>query len=69
MSQEIKNPIQKIESTNTLEDELNIYKSALQEIRDLPLEPSNSPTMTDQLWHFVRWSKSIARNALDRGSK
>ena len=45
MSQEIKNPIQKIESTNTLEDELNIYKSALQEIRDLPLEPSNSPRM------------------------
>lgn len=49
-----------------LVEQLEIYKKALEEIRALPLQPSNSPRMTDQLWHFVRWSKSIARNALDK---
>jgi hypothetical protein len=68
MSDSIDNaPIPLVESDPShLAQQLDVYKKALEEIRDLPLQPSNSPRMTDQLWHFVRWSKSIARNALDK---
>ncbi len=40
------------------------YRSALESIRDQKFEPANSPRLTDQLWHFVRWSKATAREAL-----
>jgi len=68
MSDETKNALIPLEDNeqSVMTEQLAIYKKALEEIRDLPLEPSNSPRMTDQLWHFVRWSKSIARNALDK---
>jgi hypothetical protein len=46
--------------------QIETYKKALEQIKDLPLEQSNSFRMIHQLWHFVRWSKSIARNALDK---
>jgi hypothetical protein len=52
-----------------LERELDRYRSALELIRDHPFEQTNSPRLTDQLWHFVRWSKATARNALDRGGE
>ncbi|HEY5622937.1 MAG TPA: hypothetical protein VIV14_04175 [Gammaproteobacteria bacterium] len=41
------------------------YRKALELIRDQTFEPANSPRIIDQLWHFVRWSKSTARNALE----
>jgi hypothetical protein len=68
MSDETKNALIPLEDNeqSVMTEKFAIYKKALEEIRDLPLEPSNSPRMTDQLWHFVRWSKSIARNALDK---
>ena len=34
-------------------------------IRDQTFEHSNSPRLIDQLWHFVRWTKSVARDALE----
>jgi len=40
------------------------YRKALESIRDQKFEPANSPRLTDQLWHFVRWSKATAREAL-----
>jgi hypothetical protein len=52
-----------------LEHELERYRSALELIRDHPFEQANSPRLTDQLWHFVRWSKATARNALERGGE
>ena len=51
-----------------LEQDVERYRKALEEIRDHPFEQSNSPRLTDQLWHFVRWSKAIARRALEQGS-
>ncbi len=51
-----------------LEQDLARYRRALEEIRDHPFQQSNSPRLTDQLWHFVRWSKATARTALERGS-
>ncbi len=41
------------------------YRKALEQIRDQTFEQANSPRLTDQLWHFVRWTKSTARNALE----
>jgi hypothetical protein len=41
------------------------YRRALELICEQKFEPANSPRLIDQLWHFVRWSKSTARNALD----
>ena len=52
-----------------LEQELDRYREALEVIRDHPFEQGNSPRLTDQLWHFVRWSKATARTALDQGSE
>jgi len=52
-----------------LEQELEHYRKALELIRDHPFEQANSPRLIDQLWHFVRWSKATARNALDKGSE
>ena len=51
-----------------LEQNLVRYRRALEEIRDHPFEQSNSPRLTDQLWHFVRWSKATARTALEQGN-
>lgn len=48
-----------------LEAELARYQGALEKIRDQTFEQANSPRLIDQLWHFVRWTKSIARDALD----
>ncbi len=51
-----------------LEQDLERYRKALEVIRDHPFEQTNSPRLIDQLWHFVRWSKATARNALDQAS-
>ena len=48
-----------------LEDELLRCRKALEQIRDRSFEQANSPRLIDQLWHFVRWSKSVAREALE----
>lgn len=48
-----------------LEAELMRCRNALELIRDRSFEQANSPRLTDQLWHFVRWSKSVAREALE----
>lgn len=48
-----------------LEAELLRCRSALEKIRDRSFEQANSPRLIDQLWHFVRWSKSVAREALE----
>ena len=48
-----------------LEAEVARYQEALERIRDQTFEQANSPRLIDQLWHFVRWSKSVAREALD----
>ena len=48
-----------------LEDELLRCRKALELIRDRSFEQANSPRLIDQLWHFVRWSKSVAREALE----
>jgi len=53
-----------------LEAELARYQDALERIRDQTFEQANSPRLIDQLWHFVRWTKSVARDALEgTGSK
>ena len=49
---------------DTLRVEAARYRAALESIRDQKFEQTNSPRLTDQLWHFVRWSKAIARDAL-----
>ena len=38
----------------------------LEEIRDQTFEQANSQRLIDQLWHFVRWTKATARNALEQ---
>tara|TARA_B100000029_G_scaffold515152_1_gene620865 strand:+ start:716 stop:985 length:270 start_codon:yes stop_codon:yes gene_type:complete len=48
-----------------LESRIAIYENALKTIRDQTFEQSNSPRIIDQLWHFVRWAKSVARDALE----
>ena len=48
-----------------LEAELTRCREALERIRDQTFERANSPRLIDQLWHFVRWSKSVAREALE----
>ncbi len=48
-----------------LEADLARYQDALERIRDQTFEQANSPRVIDQLWHFVRWSKSVARAALE----
>lgn len=48
-----------------LEGELERCRKALEKIRDRSFEQANSPRLIDQLWHFVRWSKSVAREALE----
>ena len=48
-----------------LEAELLRCRGALEKIRDRSFEQANSPRLIDQLWHFVRWSKSVAREALE----
>ena len=48
-----------------LEAELVRCRNALKKIRDRSFEQANSPRLIDQLWHFVRWSKSVAREALE----
>ena len=42
------------------------YRAALEEIRDQTFEQANSQRLIDQLWHFVRWTKATARNALEQ---
>ena len=51
-----------------LQQDLERFRTALEEIRDHPFEQSNSPRLIDQLWHFVRWSKATARSALERSN-
>ena len=46
--------------------ELARYRGALEEIRDQTFEQTNPQRLIDQLWHFVRWSKATARNALEQ---
>ena len=53
------------EKIQRLEGELRRCRSALEEIRDRSFEQANSARLIDQLWHFVRWSKSVAREALE----
>lgn len=53
------------ERVRRLEGELLRCRSALEKIRDRSFEQANSPRLIDQLWHFVRWSKSVAREALE----
>ncbi len=48
-----------------LEAELARFREALERIRDQTFEHGHSQRLIDQLWHFVRWSKSVAREALD----
>ena len=48
-----------------LEAELARYQGALEKIRDQTFAQANSPRLIDQLWHFVRWTKSVARDALE----
>ena len=48
-----------------LEADVARYQEALEKIRDQTFEQANSPRLIDQLWHFVRWSKSVARDALE----
>jgi len=48
-----------------LEGMLSRYQEALERIRDQTFEQANSPRLIDQLWHFVRWTKSVARDALE----
>lgn len=48
-----------------LEGELLRCRKALELIRDRRFEQATSPRLIDQLWHFVRWSKSVAREALE----
>ncbi len=51
--------------TERLRSDLLRYREALENIRDQAFEQVNSPRLIDQLWHFVRWSKATARNALE----
>ena len=53
------------EEVRRLEGELLRCRKALEKIRDRRFEQANSPRLIDQLWHFVRWSKSVAREALE----
>ena len=53
------------EQVRRLEGELLRCRAALEKIRDRSFEQANSPRLIDQLWHFVRWSKSVAREALE----
>ncbi|MDE0003648.1 MAG: hypothetical protein OXQ29_13235 [Rhodospirillaceae bacterium] len=53
------------EQVRRLEAELLRCRNALKKIRDRSFEQANSPRLIDQLWHFVRWSKSVAREALE----
>lgn len=48
-----------------LEAQLARFQAALEKIRDQTFEQANSPRLIDQLWHFVRWTKSVARDALE----
>ncbi len=54
------------EETERLRADLLRYREALENIRDQAFEQVNSPRLIDQLWHFVRWSKATARNALEQ---
>ena len=51
-----------------LEEKVVLYENALEMIRNQTFEQSNSPRLIDQLWHFVRWTKSVARDALEATS-
>jgi len=48
-----------------LKGELARYCAALESIRDQTFEQATSQRLIDQLWHFVRWSKAVAREALE----
>jgi hypothetical protein len=48
-----------------LEIQVARYQGALEKIRDQTFQQANSPRLIDQLWHFVRWTKSVAREALE----
>ncbi len=48
-----------------LEAQLSHFHRALERIRDQTFEQANPTRLTDQLWHFVRWAKSVAREALE----
>ena len=52
-----------------LEAQLAHLHRALERIRDQAFEQANSTRLTDQLWHFVRWAKSVAREALESQDK
>ena len=48
-----------------LEIQVARYQGALEKIKDQTFQQANSPRLIDQLWHFVRWTKSVAREALE----
>ena len=52
-----------------LQADLTRYRTTLEEIRDQTFEQANSQRLIDQLWHFVRWTKATARNALEQSEK
>ncbi len=54
-----------VRANERLQAELARCRTALELIRDQRFEQANSPRLIDQLWHFVRWSKSVAREALE----
>ena len=53
------------DAIQALEAKVERYENALEMIRNQTFEHSNSPRLIDQLWHFVRWTKSVARDALE----
>lgn len=58
-------PKEAADEIERLEIQLARYQGALEKIRDQTFQQANSPRLIDQLWHFVRWVKSVARNALE----
>ena len=59
-------PHESADDIQQLRTELSRYREALEDIRDRTFEQGNSPRLIDQLWHFVRWSKATARDALEQ---
>ena len=63
--QDVDAPKEAADEIERLEIQLARYQDALEKIRDQTFQQANSPRLIDQLWHFVRWVKSVARDALE----
>ncbi len=63
---ESEEPAEVTDDIRALRSDLTRYREALENIRDQTFEQANSPRLIDQLWHFVRWSKATARDALEQ---